>query len=389
MYSGKTFSFIKTIDGYELAGNRLLKTDIRVFYSQIHIVAGMNPNPLNIWEYIGKEEGLDSLRSYINSITTMKLFSNVYFNGIFRDTITLPQNNLLEYLAKINLEDSIYTVLLPDNEAFKEAYNHIIPFCQFPAGVSENANAAKWMMLRELIFRDKLSLPTNKDFIYSVSGTKYDHPDSMFLSSITKTELSNGIAYKVHHLKAFELGFQKRPIRIEVEDRLLNKVTSNNYELNSVTNKNPEFEISNNKYMLCKPTSSSSLSPLNIFVPLLNTYAMKYNIYVGFVPTFITDTTDRRPYKLDFYYTSNGDVASGSPTFTKLNTTNVLTNPITSTKVLVAEGFQFPACTIDLSTNTSTKYQLKIRNMCGTTVAETKNYNRTLRIDYVLLEPVE
>jgi hypothetical protein len=116
---------------------------------------------------------------------------------------------------------------------------------------------------------------------------------------------------------------------------------------------------------------------------------MKYNIYVGFVPTFITDTTDRRPYKLDFYYTSNGDVASGSPTFTKLNTTNVLTNPITSTKVLVAEGFQFPACTIDLSTNTSTKYQLKIRNMCGTTVAETKNYNRTLRIDYVLLEPVE
>ena len=203
MYSGKTFNFSKSDAGYELAGNRLLKTNIALGTSIIHIVDGKNPYPLNIWEYIDQADGLDSLRSYIKSITTMKQFSNIYFNGIFSDTITLPKCDLLDYLAKINVEDSIYTALLPDDEAFVEAYNSLLPYCKYPTDVTKQTDAAKWMILRELFFRNNQTVPSAKEFIYSVGGTKYAHPDSLFLGATSPTSLSNGLVYKVNHLKAF------------------------------------------------------------------------------------------------------------------------------------------------------------------------------------------
>ena len=385
MSSGKRFSISKTDDGYKLAGNRLIKTDILKPKCVIHLVEGRNPYPLNIWEYVQEAEGLDSLRSYIRSITSMQQYNN----GTFIDTIYLPKSDLLDYLAKINLEDSIYTVLLPDNEAFQEAFSRIFPYCKTASGIAAQTDAAKWSILKELFFRNKQTLPIASEYLYSVSGTKYEHPDSLFQEATTSMELSNGLVYRVRHLKAFENGFQKRPIRLEAEDKVKNKVVSENYSTSISLNRNTLFDVSNGKYLLCAPTTSSVLSPLNIIVSLLNTFAMKYNVYVVFAPTYMVDTTDLRPYKLNFYLSSNGDVVSGTPTYTILNPTNVLTNPTTMSKVLVASNLEFSTSNILRNPNVASKYILKIRNMGGVTATEIKNFNRTMRIDQILLEPVE
>lgn len=389
MYSGKRFNISKTDAGYELAGNRLVKTDILLQKCVIHIVEGRNPYSLNLWEYIQEAEGLDSLRTYIRSITTMEQYTNVWLNGISRDTVTLPKCDLLDYLAKINLEDSIYTVLLPENEVFQEAFNRLYPYCKTTVGITAQTDAAKWMILRELFFRNKQVLPISNDELYSVGGTKYEHPDSLFLGASTPIELSNGLAYRVSHLKAFENGFQKRPIRLEAEDKIKNKVVAENYSMATAWNRNPAFDISNGKYIVCSPTTSSSLSPLNVIVSLLNTFAMKYNVYVVFVPTYAYDTTDLRPYKLNFYLGTNGDAASTYPTYAILNTTPLLTNPTTMTKILVAEKLDLTSSNIQRDPNLASKYVLKIRNMGGMTTTEIKNFNRTMRIDQILLEPVE
>jgi len=389
MNSGKKLTFSKTETGYDMAGNTLLKSDLRVASSVIHMVGGKNPYQLNLWEYIDEVVGMDSLRSYIRSINTPKLYRNIFINNVFKDTITLVNNDMLEYLAKVDKEDSIYTVLLPDNEAFMEAYNRLLPYCKSPSGIPDQSDAAKWSILKELIFMGKLATPLTNDSIYSVSGTKYLHPDSLFQHVTSTVSLSNGLAYRVNHLKAFEPGFQKRKILIEAEEKLKNNIVAANYTMSAMVNTYPFLSVSNGKYLFCNPTSSSPLTPLTITVPLPNTYAMKYNLYFVFVPTIVTDTTDLRPYKLDFYISTNGDVANVQPTYTKINTSNIITNPTALTKVLVAENFEFQNCTILHNPNAVSKLQLRVRNVGGTTATELKNFNRSLRIDYILLEPVE
>jgi hypothetical protein len=389
MITGKDFSFSKTVDGYALAGNLLLKSNIRSANSIIHIIDGKNPYLWNIWEYIEQADGLDSLRACIRSMTTMKQFRTIYFNGTYRDTITLPQCDVLEFLAKINEEDSIYTAILPDNNAFMDAYNRLLPYCKSSTGIPAPSDAAKWMILRELFIRDRKNMPLTDNFVQTVSGTKYLHPDSLFLSSNSPLELTNGLVYKVSQLKAFEPGFQKRATIIEAENKNVNKLISANYDLTIITNNAPSITISNGKYMYCKPTSTSSLSPLTITLPLRYTLAMNYNLYAVFVPTYITDTTDLRPYKLDLYMSTNGDVTTGSPSFTKMNATNVLTNPNSLTKVLVASNFAFPSCSVFHDPGAPAKVLMKIRDVAGTSMTEMKNYNRSMCIDYFLLEPVE
>lgn len=389
MCTGKNFTFSKSVSGYELAGNPLLKTDIKVANSIIHIVDGKNPYPLNIWEYIEQSAGLDSLRSYIRSLNTVQQYKNVYVDGIFKDSFTVVQNDVLDYLAKIDSEDSIYTVLLPNNEAFTEAFDRLLPYCKSTAGAQVQSDAAKWMILKELFFRGKHTIPLQMDFIHSVSGTKYLHPDSLFLNASSAVSLTNGMVYGVNHLKAFEPGFQKRNRLIEAENKSENKLIATNYITLDISNTFPGLPVSNGKFLHCIPTSSSALSQLTIIVPIPNTLSMKYNVYAVFVPSIVTDTTDLRPYKLDLYLSTNGDTVNGLPTFTKMNVSNIITKPTEITKVLVASNQSFPYCSIVHDPKAPSKILLKIRNMGGMSSTELKNYNRSMRIDYFLLEPAE
>ena len=165
-----------------------------------------------------------------------------------------------------------------------------------------------------------------------------------------------------------------------------------NYALSTISGIGTGMEISGNRYISALPKTSSSISKLSIKFPIPNVLATKYRIYAVFVPTYAMDKTDKRPYKLNFYisYTDkNGVVVNDS----KLTVAKNTTDTTSVTKLLVADNFEFQYSNLVtengmLVGNNITTY-LKIENGAGTSAAEQKNFNQTIKVDCVILEPVQ
>lgn len=386
MMTGKKFQFGKEGDQYLLDGMTVAKSNIRVANSVLHIVDGQNPYNDNIWQYIEHSEGLDSLKAYVQSLTKMVPFIYPNSNTFRLDTMMIQQNDVIDYLAKLSSEDSLYTVVLPDNAAFVEAYARIFPYCKSTT-LALQEDLTKWTMIKDVFFRGRLYFPLADNTLSSTSGRTYFNPNVLFEGLYDKVELTNGTCYRTSHLKMFEPANWNKTIRIEMEDYWRNKLLANYYELSIASDTSMAFNVSGGKYLVCKPTTSSQLPSLTISTPIPNMYSMKYNIYVVFVPTYASDTTDKRPFKVEFY--QGNTVGTQQPTYTKFVTTEIMTHPTAITKMLVAANFEKNTCTLFHNPSTNAPFMLRVKNTSGLSAAEKLNYNRELRIDYILLEPVE
>jgi hypothetical protein len=194
-----------------------------------------------------------------------------------------------------------------------------------------------------------------------------------------------------------------KEVRVEAENSKSGRVTSN-YSGVSVSSIGTGYNISEGYYLRLDPTSQSSLSKLFVTFPITNTLAAKYNIYCVFVPTSIVDTTDKRPYKVQFYlsYINSAGVAVTNASIDANNTvqlpsktsaTFITTPSMQPQKMLVVSGFQFPYCNLvnrsDYISSLASTVSLKVQNAAGVSTSEVANYNRTLRIDCIILEPVQ
>jgi hypothetical protein len=210
--------------------------------------------------------------------------------------------------------------------------------------------------------------------------------------------LSNGYGYKTSKLYHKPKDSWCKEIRVEAENSTGGR-TSTNFDITSLSSLGTKFSASRNNYIYCKPTSTSALSPLTVTFPIPNTLSTKYNIYAVFIPTVITDTTDKRPYKLEFSISLNANTAA--PLYTKLNVPKNVTDSISITKLLLAKNYEFLTTNLISSgggiaatktpkeATTPITIGLKIKNIAGTTPAEIKNFNRGMRIDCLILEPVQ
>lgn len=123
------------------------------------------------------------------------------------------------------------------------------------------------------------------------------------------------------------------------------------------------------------------------------------------VPTYITDTTDARPFKLRF--SINYDYVQGakrdSVWFTETGTTKSYTaakvftsDPKVITKIPVVMNYEFPWSNLsnnyansDLITGNKVRVGIRVENATGSTTAEKAKFNRNVRIDCLILEPVQ
>jgi hypothetical protein len=71
----------------------------------------------------------------------------------------------------------------------------------------------------------------------------------------------------------------------------------------------------------------------------------------------------------------------------------VVTDSTNVTKVLVAENFSFPYSNIvsmpGLTGTETATVNIRIKNETGVTAEEMDNFNRTIRVDCIILEPVQ
>lgn len=406
MLNNKLIPFALSLNGYTFGEKHIVKLDSDLATSNgiVHVLSNYVPYKMNFWEYISETAGLDSLKSYINSLTIPVLDnSKSYHNGVFTDSVMIYTNYVFDDLAALNIEDSIYTAILPDNAGWTEAYNRIKPYYNTlskDGGATAQRLLTKRTLVQDLFFKGKKTLPIVEDSLKSTGGNTFANPNYLFENYSRFDTLSNGFSYVTSHLMTKPSESWYKTIKVEAESSMFGR-TEANYSPSSDASIGSGFDISNGSYLTLRSTTLGASAVLFANFPIPNTLSAKYNIYCVFVPTTIVTPTDMRPNKIKFYLTymnsaekqvtyANIDannkvlsttIAKGSATFT--------TDGTKITKMLVAKDFVFPFSNLVYNNILGLTVALKVENATGVTSSETTNFNRDLRIDCIILEPVQ
>lgn len=407
MVGQKFLVFKKSDTGYTFGGRPLVKSNIATFNGILHTVNGFVPYTQNLWEFIGQVDGLDSLRKYLYAQTTyefdlnasVEIGTNAHGQAIY-DSVVNFKNPILDKIGHFQLEDSVFTAILPTNTAWTKVYNRIKANYKTLAkdgGSAQQRLNTQWAIVQNLIFRNRIPDPTAFQSLTTTTGSIIGHPDSLFLGS-TKHELSNGFAFVTDSLRFKASESWQQAIKVEAENSKYGR--SNQFSSLSVrSGLGSAFDISGTKYLVCEPTIVSLSIQHSVTFPIPNTLSGKYRIYCVFVPTSIAIPNDLSKNKVKFYLnhldaTGSKQAADSAVTIANKLTTSVpsagifTTNSALVTKMFVAE-YTFPFCNLynEKSTAASIVNRLRVEN--AVKITETVGFDRTLRIDYIILEPVQ
>lgn len=274
----KTYDFMLDGGGYTYNSRPLVDGQYNLpnINGTLHVIDGESEFLPNGLESLSMIDGVSSISSYIMQFndTTLDTRSSVpgpVVNGkqTYLDSVFTTSNTLTNRLrARIESEDSTYSIILPNDEAYEKAYNTIRPFYKLYDGLKvqtfdENSNAftsitvtssmlgvdaaflADSLTKRQIV--DNLFYSNNNkynmhlakadaenfnDTIVSTSRNYFSNGDEIFSDDhITYTEkLSNGTAYVVDTLafKPWETYNPEIVVRGRMPLRHTNEQTYNN-----------------------------------------------------------------------------------------------------------------------------------------------------------------
>ncbi|MDD4970585.1 MAG: fasciclin domain-containing protein [Paludibacter sp.] len=401
MFDNKLLKFEKSGAGFTFGGKAIILSDQAMKNGIVHIIGEYAPYTLNFWEYIGQTPDLDSLSVYLKSLNIKTYDLEASFqDGVFVDSVKKTTNIVLDNLAALKTEDSIYTAILPNNTAWKEAYDRISPFFKSTiaeGGATKQMKTAKLVLVKDLFFRGRLANSFSMlDTLKSTNGIKLADPGRLF-SGAQRSELSNGYGYVTNKINIEAKESWLSEIRVEAESAAFDASDLVNYTQNNMTALGTGYSVSRGRYLKAESKTQSSLSKLYVNFQIPFTLAAKYNIYCVFVPTSISNANDARTNKVKFYL-SYVDATGKQITNAAIDATNTVTTPtktpaiFTTTpfqvqKMLVANNVVFPFCNlINLPRAT---VALKIENAAGVSGPDLVSFNRNLLIDCIILEPVQ
>jgi hypothetical protein len=382
----------------------IVKNDQAVLNGMVHTLNGYSPYRMNGWEYVENATGIDSLKAYLESLNEQVLDNDAsYEDDVLIDSVFKTTNVFLTSLGGIDDEDSTFTFIAPDNNAWNTAYNTISSYFKtrsVDGGTATQMANTKWSIVQDLVFRGKITTPVTDTVLTSTAGNALSNPSEL-LDNAEQHRLSNGYVYQNSSLNIEAEDTYCKEIKIEAEDVVSDAITINS-KISELSSIGTGYDVSNGSYILSAYTSG--LTQPSIKLPIPNTRSTKYNIYAVFVPKYMVDTTDSRPYYVNCsltYVNSSGTIVLDQSLLTK-----AATNGTSMTKLLIYSGFEFPYSNVigeNLLTNSETEetvYKgstpvtstttvwLKIQNAASSTALQ-KTYNRDIRLDCIILEPVQ
>ncbi|MBN2767274.1 MAG: fasciclin domain-containing protein [Paludibacteraceae bacterium] len=410
MLDKKFVTFARTVNGFAIGGKNLLPALSNIVASNgiLHVIDGYVPYLSNIWEFIGKAPGLDSLRAYLYSRSTfefdqaasIEIGTNEFGQAVY-DSVISFYNPVLEKIGSLHIEDSVYTALLPDNVAWVKAYEQIkngYKTLAVDGGDAQQGLNTRWAIVKNLIFKKLVTNTQEVDSLFSTTGGRFAQPSYLFENS-TKYELSNGLAYVTDSVRFKAAESWQQPIVVEAE----NSDYGRSYKfaslyVRSALGSSFSALVSDSKYLIAEPTTVSNTTQNEVTFPIPNVLSGKYRIYCVFVPSSIVAETDKRPYKVSFsltYINSAGQPVVESAVSAKnlLLGSGKLAGVFTSnaseiTKMFVTE-IEFPYCNLIDNKSDAAKISTKLRVRNETRITETVRFDKMLRIDNIILEPVQ
>lgn len=229
----KTYDFKGTSADAKFGGVAVEKANVAGRNGVMHLLDGEAIYRPNFYEYLTANKAADSLSAYIlryeqSVLDEENSVAGPIVNGVqtYEDSVMIVSNTMLRrFDAKLDSEDSTYTVFVPTNEAWNTAYAAIKSTLSYGKGVikSEKVYMQNGVLKTEDVkqevnaayLSDSLTCLTlasglyysnnnqyNKwlvdgnsfaDTLYSTTRTKYSHPQEILARQVGETEqMSNG-----------------------------------------------------------------------------------------------------------------------------------------------------------------------------------------------------
>ncbi|MFA9390805.1 MAG: fasciclin domain-containing protein [Prolixibacteraceae bacterium] len=389
MLSGKHIELDRMADGFRFGEKSMVNSDIPATNGLVHTISNYVPYVRNIWEYIGSGETIDSLRTYMLSQTesvfrpdlSVEIEVNEDGNPVY-DSVYVISNVVLDKLGDLASEDTVYTVLLPNDNAWNLAYNKLQQYYNIPeifGGATRKRDLIRWNIVKDIAFSGLVDEPALLDSAVSTSRTIFQNPAYLF-EGANQVKLSNGLAYVTNELAFPDTVSWIHEIRIEAEST----VGRSNVNSNIFGRSDNNAGVSNKRYILVEPTGTSNIALSSVTFSIPNTLSASYNIYCVFVPTAFSNPTDLLPMKPKFvltYLRQTEGRTSRKNFIPEVSTTD----PNGITKLFVGE-FDFEFANIIDEDYSDVVVTFEVTS--DVKIDQTDTYNRSMRIDCIILEPI-
>jgi len=433
MVNGKYIYFDGAGDNYTFKGNKVVTKNIPAKNGVLHIIDGYATFTANIWEQLAKIDSLSEINNFLKS------FDDDYFdeassvqgpivNGqiTYLDSVVTLRNEWFNRIGYLAREDSSYFMIAPTNKAWREMYNKALTYFTYPTnkvgGDSlQRLNAAS-AMCRHLVFsrmanRVKVSEdPRTRDSLSSnwhqtrnasfprkttFRGQEYKN---LFNNLVEADELSNGKLYVTDTYNFDPIKCWHDTIKIEGENMINIEIAENSTirDVKSI----PRDSVTLYKHMSGGSfgvfSAKQSTGNPKLEVTINKVLSAPYLVKVVFVNANILDRTVET--KQNFFNASMKYKAADGKVKTialrapvtdekgkSYNWTDSCFNRLDTItfRPQTDEGhmyFHFPVNEYDLGSGEVTETKLILQGASG---SKDKMYDRTFRIDCIILEPID
>lgn len=404
-----------------LSGNQLHNNGI------LYIIEGVAPYDHNVFERLGVIEGLDSIAEFLYSYNKYEFIPELSVPGgiengqtVYLDSVMQLQNEMFSQLnARINSEDSTYWMLAPNNDEWKRLVEEYTPYFYYHSGI-EKRDSLNYTLARMAILAGSVfSRTTNpdaaiQDSIRSTHAISYARRKSVYGSSelayyeyknpfdegrpfygTEEIAASNGSVWKANTWNIDKKETFYQTVIVEAEDissslKEVDETTTNpNPSVISVPRKNPFYNlISGNSYVEIYPQGSTNTTTTFYIPDVLSN--IEYDLYLitapgtaGVEDTSMVAPINRLPNKLRLtlgWYKEDG-TEDDERVISEIETSGIKADTI-----LVQSGVKFPTCSVGLQTPQVT---LSINTRVSNREITAGSFNRTLRVDCIVLKPHE
>ncbi|MDE5659130.1 MAG: fasciclin domain-containing protein, partial [Muribaculaceae bacterium] len=211
-------------------------------------------------------------------------------------------------------EDSLFTMIIPDNNAWEKAYERIRPYYNVydkDQAVADSIGdvQTKLAIVNDLVFRRVIENPAAETDLWSTRGSQVVDPMELFGGTMGKNA-SNGMMYLASQLNYDNVATWNKLLEVEGENQEGRQAAqASTIYTRSVGAENIHSDsISENRYIEVVSSGSTATQP-GVTITIPNVLSTEYDIYVSFVPGTVTDTLNIEKTRLTFtlsYMGANG-----------------------------------------------------------------------------------
>lgn len=399
MLNEKLVTFTKVGDAYTFGDATLTASNIIAKNGVLHIISSHVPFFYNVWEYLTIDDEFSNICKFMYSFDEEELdeessVKGPIVNGLqtYVDSVVVTYNMLHYLVGKLNNEDSTYTMLLPTNKAWDEAYERIAPYYTFhnknEYRDSLQERYTKLGIINDLVFSHTMQ-GNVQDSLVSTTGNVFYTPFDYILKGYNSLDeglaCSNGNVFVVDELYHHPWDSWHNRLKVEgerVNGHTVKETTSIEYRRNLQYSDSLYTKVSGGQYLEIVPKNSNSVTEVDFNI--WNTLAATYDVKVVFLPQRLA--TDRsigiKPNHLAVslsYLDEQGRTKKTNLTVAK---DSLLVDPTRIDTVHVGT-FTFPVATYG-EEKSSTKLNVK-----SVVSSKDKTKSRTMLIDCVIFEPVK